>query len=241
MSVSTANVLKTHSATAENLSGNNPMGSSRLIPSSADESARLRRAEDRWELLIDAAEQGIWEWVPGTDEMYWSPQMIRMLGYGEDEVAPCVGSFNALIHPDDHDAAWRALDEHMAGKTQLCQAAFRLRAKDGSFHWIESRAKARLDESGKVIRMVGLQTDITARKQLAPAKGGQAERAGKSVDLPPSSAHCGACGSDLLVRSRMRLWEWPLLLLLLRPVRCRTCGRRGFKPLWAGVAGRGNA
>jgi PAS domain S-box-containing protein len=218
---------------SESLNGWGP-GGLRLAPRlAAVEDSRLLRAEDRWDLLAQAAEQGLWDWVPGTDEMDWSPQLTRMLGYADSEITPGVASFNELIHPEDHAQAWRAFDEHAQGKTEVCRTEFRLRAKDGSFRWIESRAKARFDASGNVARMVGLHTDISARK--GPGAGPAAQGAGRtsSVDLPLSSARCRGCHSDLLVRSRRRVWEWPLALLMLRPIRCRTCGNRALKPFWA--------
>lgn len=202
----------------------------------ADFDMRLRRSEERWDLLSQVAENGLWDWVPGTDEMYWSPQLTRMLGYADGEIAPSVAAFNSLIHPDDHASAWNAFDEHAAGKTPLCRSEFRLRCKDGSYRWIESRGKARFDEAGNLVRMVGLNSDVTWRRQ--PANVPSVDLPRGSVDMVPSSAHCARCKSDLLVRSRWRLWEWPLLLVIQRPVRCRACGRRGFKPLWTRVPGR---
>jgi PAS domain S-box-containing protein len=202
---------------------------------------RLRSCEERWELLVAVAEDGLWDWVPGTDEMYWSPQLTRMLGFEDGEIAACVGSFNALVHPDDHAGAWSAYEDHAAGKTAISESEFRLRTKDGSFRWIRSRGKAKFDEDGNVVRMVGLHTDITAQKQSEAEAAKMARQAAGSVDLPHSSAHCKTCKSDLLMHSRWRIWERPLVFLLHRPVRCRACGRRGFKPLWAGVPGRTDA
>lgn len=205
----------------------------------AETQRRLRDSEERWDLLALAAEQGIWEWVPGTDQMSWSPQFARMLGYADGEIAPSVASFNALLHPDDSVSVWQALDEHLAGKTPLYESEFRLRGKDGGYRWIRSRGKAKVDEKGTAARLIGLTADITALKQTAVDGANpvatRASRPTGSLDLPVAKTHCSTCKSDLLYRSRWRLWERPLMLLLIRPVRCRSCGRRAFKPLWAGV------
>jgi PAS domain S-box-containing protein len=210
----------------------------------ADAQRRLRESEERWDLLVLAAEQGIWEWVPGTEQMSWSTQFTRMLGYADGEIAPSVASLNALLHPDDAASVWRAFDEHVGGKTPLYESEFRLRAKDGGYRWIRSRGKAKVDEKGRAVRLVGLTADITALRQAAiEGPGALAPRAPKptgSLDLPVAKTHCSTCKSDLLYRSRWRLWERPLMLLLIRPVRCRSCGRRAFKPIWAGVPAASN-
>ena len=44
---------------------------------------------------------------------------------------------------------------------------------------------------------------------------------------------CGRCGSVDLRRSRTRIWERPLRLLLLRPYRCRDCEHRQYGSFWA--------
>ncbi|HEY2588279.1 MAG TPA: PAS domain-containing protein [Tepidisphaeraceae bacterium] len=207
----------------------------------AEAGRRLREREDRWDLLVLAAEQGIWDWVSGTDRMDWSPQFTRMLGYAEGEIAPSVAAFNALLHPDDSAAIWRAIDEHVAGKTDLFEAEFRLRAKDGSYRRIHSRGKAKVGERGAAVRVVGLHADITDRKQASESSAPVAPKPAGSVDPRVARTHCKTCNSDLLVRSRWRLWERPMIFLLQRPVRCRTCGRRSFKPLWAGVPRPANA
>jgi hypothetical protein len=37
---------------------------------------------------------------------------------------------------------------------------------------------------------------------------------------------CGHCRDAYLRPSRRRLWDWPLALLLITPVRCERCRRR---------------
>lgn len=199
---------------------------------------RLRDSEDRWDLLALAAEQGIWEWAPSAGTMRWSAQFTRTLGYAEGEIVPSVASFNALLHPEDSAGVWRAMEDHVAGKTELYESEFRVRARDGSFRRVRSRGKARHDDRGTAARMVGTMALITEREQSvegAAPKSPESAKAAGSADLPVAKCNCSTCKSDLLVRSRWRLWERPLMLLLIRPARCRTCGRRAFKPVWAGV------
>jgi periplasmic protein TonB len=43
---------------------------------------------------------------------------------------------------------------------------------------------------------------------------------------------CRKCGSPCLRRSRTRIWERPLRLLLIRPCRCRDCEHRCYVFIW---------
>src|SRR5262245_39579989 len=44
---------------------------------------------------------------------------------------------------------------------------------------------------------------------------------------------CFFCFRHGLAPSRMRWYDWPLLLLLLRPFRCWGCGRRTIRFVWS--------
>ena len=45
----------------------------------------LRKSEERYALVIRAADEGIWDWDPATGEVYYSPRYKEMLGYRPDE------------------------------------------------------------------------------------------------------------------------------------------------------------
>ncbi len=54
----------------------------------------------------------------------------------------------------------------------------------------------------------------------------------KYLSAKPHYWRCTRCGSPFLRRSRTRIWERPLRLLLLRPYRCRGCGHRFYASIW---------
>ncbi len=57
-----------------------------------------------------------------------------------------------------------ALRDHLSGKEPLFESVHRLRHRDGVWLWVESRAKARVDEHGRARRIVGVDLDVTERK-----------------------------------------------------------------------------
>ncbi|WP_155323264.1 PAS domain S-box protein [Desulfosarcina ovata] len=129
----------------------------------------LRESEERLRLALDAANDGIWDWDPGTGRTYFSPRYYTMLGYAPDEFPPMYESWRRLIHPDDvktaEAAVQRALEEHTPFAVE-----FRMKAKNGAWHWILGRGKvAELDAERKAVRVVGSHTDITEHKRTAEA------------------------------------------------------------------------
>jgi PAS domain S-box-containing protein len=86
------------------------------------------------------------------------------LGYADDELPNLASSFFDNIHPDDKAAVTEAnraqLEEN---KSYLLD--FRLRCKNDDYRWVNSRGQALRDATNRPVRMLGITTDITARKQ----------------------------------------------------------------------------
>jgi PAS domain S-box-containing protein len=57
-----------------------------------------------------------------------------------------------------------AIRDHVAGKTPIFESLHRMRHRDGEWRWVISRAKAKVDDKGRLLRLVGVELDITERK-----------------------------------------------------------------------------
>jgi PAS domain S-box-containing protein len=137
--------------------------------------SELRESEDRWQLALRGANDGIWDWNIKTSEVFFSPRWKEMLGYAEDEIADRFDAWAKLVHPDDAAAVNQALQDHFGKKTQFYSTEHRLLCKDGSYKWILSRGQVLWDDAGNAIRMIGSHTDISATKQMEAKLRQQAE------------------------------------------------------------------
>ena len=61
-------------------------------------------------------------------------------------------------------ACSRAIRDHVAGKSPIFESVHRMKHRNGDWRWVVSRAKARVDEHGRLLRLVGVELDITERK-----------------------------------------------------------------------------
>jgi PAS domain S-box-containing protein len=125
----------------------------------------LRVSEERWKLAVEGSHDGIWDWDIRKNQTYRSPRWKSMLGYTEDELACQHQNWLNLIHPQEAEKVSKAIQNHLHRITPDLNVEFRLRCKDGSYKWIQSRGQAIWDEQGNPIRMVGSHTDISDRKQ----------------------------------------------------------------------------
>jgi len=125
--------------------------------------AHLRDLEERNELALYSANDGLWDFDTLNNRVYMSPRWKAMLGYADDDMR---GSpdWRSLVHPDDLSRVQAAIRDHVAGKTSTFESVHRMRHRNGEWRWVTSRATARVDKHGRLLRLVGVELDITERK-----------------------------------------------------------------------------
>jgi len=131
-------------------------------------SAQFTSLEERGELALHGANDGLWDFNLDQRSAYFSPRWKSMLGYGDDELASLT-DWQQFVHPEDLPRVHAALRDHLAGKEPLFESVHRLKHRDGVWLWVVSRAKARVDESGRARRIVGVDLDVTERKLFEDA------------------------------------------------------------------------
>jgi PAS domain S-box-containing protein len=125
----------------------------------------LRETEERYTLAVGGASDGMWEWSTGSDSAYFSPRWKSMLGCAEAEIGERIDEWHSRIHPEDRARVMQSLQSHLDGHTPRFEDEHRLRHKDGGWRWVLARAAAVRHASGRAYRVVGLNLDISARRQ----------------------------------------------------------------------------
>jgi diguanylate cyclase (GGDEF)-like protein/PAS domain S-box-containing protein len=116
---------------------------------------------------LSEASNGLWDWNLQTNDVFFSPQLTRMLGYGPHEMTPTLATWLSNLHPDDAQAVRNAMDEHLQGTRERFEAEYRLRNRNGHYLWVHDRGRVcERDAKGQPLRVVGMVQNITDRKQL---------------------------------------------------------------------------
>src|SRR5205085_9875148 len=126
---------------------------------------QLRANEERLRLAFAGAREGVWDWHLETGHVVYSHRWKELLGFDDDELAPTVKAWEALLHPADRPRAADLHDAVQQGQEQY-EAEFRLRHKDGHYVTVLTRGlPIRREPGGAVVRIVGTHLDITEQKR----------------------------------------------------------------------------
>ncbi|GEM_PF-906956 len=127
--------------------------------------ADLTELRERFSLAIRGSNDGMWEWDLRSSRVFYSSRWRELLGYDEDSVDDTIDAWFHRVHPQDVVRVRADLDAHIHGQKNIHEIEHRVRAADGSYHWILSRAAVHCDSDGTPIRVAGSFTDITPYRQ----------------------------------------------------------------------------
>jgi len=125
--------------------------------------SKLLSLTKRLSLATAVAKVGVWEWELANNTLTWDSTMFSIYGFAPMDPMP-YEMWSAAVHPEDlavrEDALHKLIDEKGEGT-----AEFRIVMADGSAKNISAAEKVVLDQNANVIRVIGVNVDITDRKQ----------------------------------------------------------------------------
>lgn len=123
----------------------------------------LEAARESLEIALDAADMGSWDLDLTTDEARRSPRHDEIFGY--ETLQPHWGREIFLSHvaPDDREAIARAFDD--APRSGTLDIECRIEGADGVKRWIAVRGRVQYNDQRAPMRMTGVVSDISTRKE----------------------------------------------------------------------------
>lgn len=128
-----------------------------------------REVSERLNYALNGANDGLWDWNLQTDEVYYSPRWLEMLGYQDDEFPQTLETWSGLVNPEDREQTLAYVSDYLEGKSDKFEIEFRMKHKEG--YWVDILSRARLaeDDNGNIVephRLVGTHVDISDRKKF---------------------------------------------------------------------------
>ncbi len=92
------------------------------------------------EKVMESSTLPWWEWDVPNNKVRFNALKVTVLGYSMDDFIDCgYERFTGLLHPDDYKRTMDAMIEVLYKGTDLYQTDYRIRAKDGTYHWYIDR------------------------------------------------------------------------------------------------------
>lgn len=136
-----------------------------LDTSRAETEKSLRESEERLRLATEATQMGTWDLDLISSKLYWSPGMERLMGFAPGSFPGTYEDFANLIHPEDRER-FAAAQQHALRNKGHYQAELRFILPDGRTRWGLGCGQMIFDERGVPMRIVGVDLDITDRRQV---------------------------------------------------------------------------
>jgi PAS domain S-box-containing protein len=125
----------------------------------------MRDGEERLRLAFNTAHQAWFDLNVQTGAASVSPEFPGMIGYAPAEFDASLQGWKHALHPDDRERALDALRDYLATGGSATME-YRLRTGSGEWKWVSAVGKVvGRDAQQKPLRMIGIFTDITERKQ----------------------------------------------------------------------------
>lgn len=144
---------------------------SRVFSRLADQHDLTKKQEERLNLALYAANDGVWDWHLDKSDVFYDDRYYTMAGY-EPREFPCLfQEWEKRVHPDDVGVVKKAANDYILGKLDFFDQEFRFRRKSGRYFWIRSKGKiAARDQDGAPVRFIGTHSDIDQIKQAEKAR-----------------------------------------------------------------------
>jgi len=129
----------------------------------------LQESEDRLKMAQRIAHVGNWEYYTKDDKAIWSDELFRIFGLEPQKYGPNTAEYVSHIYPEDREKINQEMEQLLFNARLLSKASFdyRIVRRGGSVRTIHSERIVReIGEDGKPARIVGIEQDVTERRQI---------------------------------------------------------------------------
>jgi PAS domain S-box-containing protein len=124
----------------------------------------IRLSEERLALATSAGNIGVWDWNVKTNELIWDQSMFDMYLIKQSDFNRAYDAWYQTLHPEDRRLAEEAVEMALKGIKEF-DVEFRIITGEGDIKYVRATAITEHDEHGDVVRMVGVNIDITQQHE----------------------------------------------------------------------------
>lgn len=122
---------------------------------------RAKADYERFGRVLVGSGLGFWDYNVNTKEIFFSAQMMAMLGYPQQEKIDQINFWTENIHPDDLEGVMRSMEYHFDRRTPDYSIEYRMRRANGEYLWVADHGHSQLDADGQTLHLSGVTQDIS--------------------------------------------------------------------------------
>ena len=127
----------------------------------------LRKSEEKYRSLVDSTDDWVWACDIEGRQTFANDAVKTILGYDVHDIEGIL--YENLIHPEDQIKTRQWLKSSIEKKKGWKNSVVRYLHKDGTIKFLESTAQPSIDSKGNLTGFIGIDRDITDRKQMEVA------------------------------------------------------------------------
>jgi PAS domain S-box-containing protein len=143
----------------------------------------LHSTKERFRIAAETSNDLVYEWDLGQN-IQWFGDIDGLLGYDLNEFPRTLQAFVDSLHPEHAEPIMAAVHAHVQQGVPYA-TEYRMRRKDGTYHWWTARGMTERSADGNPVRMIGTVTDITERKRAEQALQDSEERLRNTIVEAP--------------------------------------------------------
>ena len=129
---------------------------------------QLRHLSDRLSLAVKSGSIAIWDWNVTENILTWDDRMYELYGITPNQFTSVYDAWAKSLHPDDRLRTETAIQQALTGEKDY-DPEFRVIHPNGTIRFIKAYALVERNAQGEVQQMIGINYDITDRKQSEQA------------------------------------------------------------------------
>jgi len=125
---------------------------------------QLKVNEERYQLAVDAAKEGVWEYELASQQLHLSPKALAILGLAESDHATDPSALAERIPAGDLTSITGSMQDLVEGRASEYDVTHRFLAGNNETLWLKSRGRLVLGDKEQAVKVVGTFSDVTAER-----------------------------------------------------------------------------
>ena len=125
---------------------------------------KIGTLNNRLSLAKDSAGIGVWDYNVKDNILIWDDWMYKLYGVSKGQFSGAYDAWCNVLHPDDRFRCESELQAVLESDEEF-NTDFRVIWQNGEVHYIKANGQVQRDAQGNAERMIGINYDITDRKE----------------------------------------------------------------------------